>query len=386
MKKKITILIPAIIALIHLILGMWWLTAAFLLVTAIAWLFVSDHKAIIALRNTSIVVIPLLLIGAVLLAISLRVFVFGLFTIPSESMERTIVPGDLVWVNKLAYGPRLPSNAYEIPWINLIAWLTEDPDTDREKSTWPYRRLKGYTNPRPGAVVIFNEPHKKTVFIKRCAATPGDTLQITNGQVYINGEKLNDPAGVIYYSRVAYADMRLARQVIDSLGLNLHKSHKKNTFNGFLSRGDVKKLLKSPHILSAGIESERADTAWKVYPRREELDWNIDNYGPYVIPRKNLEIPLNDSTFAIYRQVMRKFEKTKIHNSDGQYIVNGLPADSFTFSRDYYFMMGDNRHDSRDSRYFGPVPESDIIGKATSILLSTSTKIPWYQRILKKLK
>ncbi len=362
-------------------MGMWWLTAAFLLATAIAWLFVSEHKVVVAFRNMSIVVIPLMLTGSVLLAISLRVLVFGLFTIPSKSMERTIIPGDMVWVNRLPYGPRLPSNIYEIPWINLIAWLTEEPDTDREKPTWPYRRLKGYTNPKPGDVVVFNEPHNKTVFIKRCVATPGDTLQIINGQVHINGKELNDPEGVIYYSKATYADAHLARQVIDSLGFNLHNKPNTNAFNGFISRHDTQKLLENSHILSAGIEPERADTAWQVYPYHNELNWSIDNFGPYIIPQKNLEIPLNDKTFAIYRQVIRKFEKAKINNSDGQYIVNDQPADTFSFSQDYYFMMGDNRHDSRDSRYFGPVPESDIIGKATSIILSTNEHFAWYERL-----
>jgi signal peptidase I len=159
-------------------------------------------------RKKSFLVYPVVLTGVFAMAIVLRLFFFGVYIILLGSMERTIVPGDVVWVNKLLYGSQAPSTPYEIPWINVLFWLAEGKDADINKERWKYRRLSGYTRPKHGDVTVFNHPYIKEVYIKRCMALPGDTIQIENGIVYVNHEIAEAPTD-LFRSRVSIIDMDL---------------------------------------------------------------------------------------------------------------------------------------------------------------------------------
>lgn len=130
----------------------------------VVWLSTSSNRYVVRFRNMTYIVYPLILIGVVLLAITLKTLFFGLYKIPSGSMEKTIVPGDIVWVNNLSYGPRLPYSPYEVSWINGLVWLIEGRDADIHKRWWEYKRLKGYSSPKRGDISVFNHPYHNTIF------------------------------------------------------------------------------------------------------------------------------------------------------------------------------------------------------------------------------
>ena len=155
----------------HAVSGIWWLAGAWLFITGVYVLTFSKHPLAFAFRNNSLLAYGFFLPGLFFFIIVCRVLVFGIFIIPSSSMERTIMPGDIIWGSKLSYGPVLPRSPYEIPWINLLTWWLEGADADPARVWWKHKRLKGYRSPQPGDIILFK--HRENVMIKRCMGTPG---------------------------------------------------------------------------------------------------------------------------------------------------------------------------------------------------------------------
>jgi signal peptidase I len=365
MKKTIKYFLIAMIVM-HVFLEIYWLSASWAMALGVFWLSTSSAKIVTKFRQFSFISYPLLIIGTVVAAIFFKTLFFGIYKIPSGSMEKTISPGDIVWVNNLVYGPRLPYTPYEISWVNVLVWLWEGKEGDVKKRWWEYNRLKGYSKPKNGQVAVFNHPQNNQVFIKRIAAIPGDTLQIIDGFLYINGQKKVSPTSAVYYSKVHFRDSRKGFKILDSLNIRMvsqNNSHENSIFNGHLTLSEIKSLENHPYVLNAGIDPLRPDTAWAVYPWSEEIKWNIDNYGPYILPFRGMPIELNPHNLSMYGPLI---------NTEAPDFVNQNDNDSniFAFKHDYYFLMGDNFHDSHDSRYFGPVREEYLIGKASFILFS----------------
>lgn len=381
MKKIATILFPLLMA-IHLFLGIWWMAIAWGIAWALVWLATSPVKPLVKFRKMTILVYPLLIIGVILAAITFKTLFFGIYVIPSGSMEKTIVPGDVVWVNNLSYGPRLPYSPYEISWINVLVWLWEGKEADVKKRWWKYNRLKGFSSPKNGQVAVFNHPHNGDILIKRIAALPGDTLQIVNGLLYINGQKKDAPSASVFYSNVLFRNPREGNKILDSLDIRMfHQNtrHESVKFNGHLTHSEIESLRKHPQVINAGIDPIRADTAWTVYPRSEELNWTIDNFGPYILPYTGMAIEKNAHNLALYSQLINKEVQDVAHSDSNDSKV-------YIFEHAYYFLMGDNFHDSHDSRYFGPVPEENLIGKASFIMFSQSKNIKTINRFLRRLE
>ena len=344
---------------------------------------------LVSLRKRSWFVIPLLFTGLFIFIIALRVLAFGVFYIPSSSMERTILPGDIVWGNKLAYGPALPESPYEIPWINLLAWLVEGSRADLERRWWEPKRLRGYTEVRTGDIVVFMHPATEDVMIKRCTGTPGDTIEMSEGNVFINNELYPETGNLLLYSRVMVRSRNEAIEALDSIGINnLHfypTAYASGDLSIYLALDEIARVKSLPQVLNFEIQKERPDTAWTVYPHYERFRWSIDNFGPLVIPQKSMKIELTYENFMVYGDVINRFECAGLRESNGGIFVGGKPALYYTFTMDYYFMMGDNRHNSHDSRYFGFVPEGRIICKATRILFSRNKNTPRFSRVMKRL-
>lgn len=380
-----------LLIIIHAVLGIWWLTAWWLIVLAIYLFLTTDFPPLVAIREMPWVAYPLLLAGVFFLAVGLRVLVYGVFTVPSSSMERTILPGDIIWGNKLSYGPVLPETPYDIPWINFFVWLIEGTDADMERKWWEPKRLRGYRKAAPGDIILFDDPTKDGVMIKRCMGTPGDTIHMVNGSVYINNQLHQATNNLMLFSRVSFNNRQEAMEgmrnlEITNMAFPLYAGHYTNYISLYLTLEEIEKVSGLSAINDITIEKERPDTAWRVYPRHDSFNWSIDDYGPMVLPAKGMKIALTPENWILYNRLINVFENADITENDGLFFTEGnLITEHYTFQKDYYFMLGDNRHDSRDSRYFGPVPGDNIICKATMILFSRNRNEPKHKRILKKL-
>ncbi len=322
------------------------------------------------------------IIFAAVAATIIRGLLFSAYAIPSGSMEGTELTGDYLFVSKCSYGPRMPITLLSIPFT--------EPTMFGVKTYWdaiqlPYLRLPGFTGIKKYDVVVFNKPadadfdipvDQRTTLIKRCQATPGDILTIVNSQVYINGKaSWNAPKAQTSYV-VVTDGTDINPQAIEDLHMEIGKSLGTNTNEVVMPAASVATLrsfsnVKSvtPYIQPAGA----LDTA--MFPHDPRFKWNIDNFGPIQMPKKGWTVKLNDSTLALYRRAIEVYEHNKVEGSGNNILVNGKKADSYTFKMNYYWMMGDNRHDSLDCRFWGYVPEDHIIGKAVINFFSTdSTK------------
>jgi signal peptidase I len=335
MKRKIWYI--GFVTLFILLLGLkiYWLAIGMMLIGAVSLIFSSGHQLVLNLRKNNLISGVLAVVGIFIFAISIRVFVIEVFSIPSGSMEKTLFPGDKIMVNKMSYGPALPGSPYKIPWLNLFWLLSANEKTNTDSIYWDYHRLNGFSKIKRTDVIVFDHPFNKgpdNTFVKRCMALPGDTLRIEAGTVKVNNKIINIP------------------------GVGQEKT------------------------------SIPKDSANWVYPRIRSFSWTIDDYGPLVVPAKGMTIELNPVTYELYRRTINRIEKAGINKKGNLYFRNGQQITEYTFTKDYYFMMGDNRHNSNDSRYWGFVPEENMIGKAILILFSNGEIGMRWNRTLKRLK
>lgn len=392
MIRKIQLSVFVIVMIFITAIGLYWLALGALLVFLICFLFRSNLLLFVWLRKHSFVLSQVSIVGIFILAISIRVFMVEIFSIPSGSMENTLLVGDKVLVGKLSYGPAMPKSPYEIPWINLFWYLSADKKTNLDSAYWDYNRLSGFSSVKHGDVVVFIHPlwgKRDNYFIKRCVGIPGDTLHIIDGVIFANREAIaaSDLAKQPYQMKVV--NRTEFRKTVDSLefetwGNNSGDANKNIRLN--LTRLQRKQLLMQECVDSVSIRLVENDSMQWVYPKDRKLAWTIDNYGPLMIPRKGTEINLTPISFLVYRQTINRLENVRIKEKSGVYYLNGLPATTYTFRQNYYFMMGDNRHNSNDSRYWGFVPEENIVGKASFILFSNDWNGIRWNRILKQIK
>jgi signal peptidase I len=376
-KRNLKILIFILITIIAAALSLYWLSLLIILFGILFLFFTSENKVSIFIKKKKVVRYPLVFISIFLAVVFLRLFFFGIYSIPSQSMENTLTTGDVILVNKLSYGPLLPRSGYEIPWLNLLWYLNKNTRKDFGKNVWPYYRLSGYTKLKRNDVVVFKAPWDKLSFvIKRVVGMPGDSLQIINNKVYCNDNFIEPLIGLKTGFKVYYKSYT---KTIDFLKgedvLNNHFQLKNDSINYLsanLSIKQVEKLKEEEFIDSIVPKVREYDSIKQVYPRYKELRWSADNYGPVYIPKKGSTISMNDTNFALYQEIIVKFEEVKIEKRESGFYCNNKEIKEFKFSQDYFFMMGDNRHASIDSRYWGFISESNIIGKATLVLYSAN--------------
>jgi signal peptidase I len=348
---------------------------------------------------------------AVVAATLIRWLIMEAYTIPTPSMENSLLVGDFLFVSKFHYGTRTPKTPLQIPLTHQKIWFTNIPSYSTAIQL-PQFRLPGITTVKREDVVVFNVPPKdlndnidypvdlKTNYIKRCVGIPGDVLTIKEGQVFANGQPLSIPPKMQWsYTVVAkdeISERNLKKLEIDGDDYSYAGRQAGNNYavyKMFLTPDKATELKSNPFILSVDPEIAGRDQAdMRIFPMSKFAKWNGDNYGPLTIPRKGMTMEVNDSTLSIYGESIRLYdhnEDVKIEN--GKLIVNGVELKQYTFNQNFYFMMGDNRHNSWDSRYWGFVPEDHIVGKGFFIWLSIDkyanllNKIRW-SRFLKLIK
>ncbi len=347
---------------------------------------------------------------AIVAATLIRTFFFEAYTIPTGSMEGTMLINDYLFVSKLAYGPRIPMTPVAVPLVHNTMPLSGG-KSYTEAVQWKYRRIPGFGHVERNDVVVFNYPcgdtvmaeqpeadyyqacrtygrdnvinrvqiitrpiDKKENYIKRCVAIPGDVLEIKNARVYINGQPnvLYPHAKLTYMVKTSNGMPPATEENLEMMQMLDRNTYLLNLEN--VQAGIVKKapnvVSAEPHVTYQAGVSATEPSEWVFPLDTANYKWNRDNFGPVTIPKAGVTVQLNAQNIAIYRRVIRNYEGNTLDEQNERIIINGKDATTYTFKMDYYWMMGDNRHNSLDSRYWGFVPIDHVVGKAWFVWMS----------------
>ncbi len=322
------------------------------------------------------------LLFAVIAATLIRTFLVEAYTIPTSSMEKSLLIGDFLFVSKISYGARIPMTPIAFPFAHHTMPITGT-KAYSEIVHWNYHRLPGLGHVQRNDVVVFNYPleykepfsrpvDKRENYIKRCVGIPGDSLEVINSLLYVNNKlAYQAPNGQMEYI-VTTNGTDINPEIINDMGVTEGGLMGTAIYQFLMTQENAKKVqaLSNVKTVTANIRA-KGTVAEVLFPYDAiHFPWNIDNYGKIYIPKKGATVKLDSISIALYRTIIEVYEGNKLEEKNGQFIINGTPANSYTFKMDYYWMMGDNRHNSADSRFWGFVPEDHIVGKAWMIWLS----------------
>jgi signal peptidase I len=358
------------------------------------------------------------IIFAVIAATVIRVFFIEAYTIPSGSMERSLLIGDFLFVSKVNYGARVPMTPVAFPFAHHTMPITGT-KAYYDGVQWKYRRLPGLQDIKRNDVVVFNFPEGDTValeaqddnyylmvkrmgwqqtnanytivsrpvdkrenFIKRCIAIAGDTISMDAGLVTVNGKQvpLKDTGWFSYGVEFKTADVNM--KLFTDMGFNIAASNNPALFQFDGTPAMIAELKKSDYIKSiTPLISPKGYDDQSVFPRDPNRKWNIDNFGEIIVPKKGWTVKLDSATMPLYERSIRIYEGNKLEKVGNNWLINGKIANTYTFKMNYYWMMGDNRHNSADSRIWGFVPEDHIVGKALFVWMSFDSEGSWFNKI-----
>lgn len=368
---------------------------------------------------------------AVIVATTFRVLTFEAFTIPTESMEKSLLVGDYLFVSKLSYGPRMPMTPVTFPFTHHTLPLTEHTPSFTTWFSLPYFRLPGFGKPERGDAVVFNFPEGDTVvanyqnmsyyqllrilgrktlvekgywmgrdasgrptrsetggilvrpvdkqenYIKRCVGVAGDSIEVRDGVVYVNGEaEPLAPTGQYAYDfklNSAFNSVRLKEDF--DISLADQKENTPTSANMPLLATTAEELRKRRNVVSMERQNKprgfyTAQDHWPIFPNDPRYDWTEDNFGPIWVPKAGATVKLTLEDLPLYRRAIEVYEHNTLDVQGNDILINGVKADSYTFQQDYYWMMGDNRHRSQDARFWGFVPFDHVVGKAVLVWLT----------------
>lgn len=358
-------------------------------------------------------------IFALVAATFIRMFFIEAYTIPTGSMEKTLLVGDYLFVSKVAYGPKIPETPVSFPLVHNVMPVTGG-ESYSEIIKNDYRRLKGFSSVKRDDIVVFGFPHGDTVlkalpqddyyqlvrmnnnnreytqkmygpvivrpndkkdnYVKRCVAIAGDTLSVVNGNVFVNGVPQKEYEGLQSTYTVYTNGSAINPKILKEIGLVPQEVYFDPSLPGYpdmtLTKGELAKV-KDLAIVAEIRENidvyppDYPDSPLLLFPFTNNFEWTRDNYGPIWIPAKGATVNLTLENLPLYQRIISTYEKNRLEVKDGEIYINGEKSDTYTFKQDYYFMMGDNRHHSLDSRYWGFVPEDHIVGKPAMLWFST---------------
>ena len=365
---------------------------------------------------------------AVVVVTFINIFFFQAFKIPSSSMESSLLTGDYLFVGKTAYGPKLPQTPLSVPFVHNTMPGKSGKESYSTALQYGYKRLKGFGSVERDDYVVFSFPHGDTVlskapaedyythvrmtsreyaiksygplkvrpvdkkdhYVKRCVAVAGDTLSVIDGWVYVNGVAQERYSGIQNTYRVVTDGSAINPVILREMGFNMGEIWFSQTLPGYPALPLTDERLEKIKALANVVEVEQnVDIYPPDYPDSElmlfpfvETGWTRDNYGPIWIPAKGESVVLTEDNLPFYQRIIEVYEGNKLEiTEDGRFLINGEPTDTYTFQMDYYFMMGDNRHNSLDSRYWGFVPEDHIVGKPRVIWMSTDPNLKFPRNI-----
>ncbi len=364
------------------------------------------------------------IIFAVVAATIIRTFFIEAYTIPTSSMEGSLLRGDFLFVSKVSYGPRVPMTPLSFPFVHHTLPMTSTTKSYLEWIKLPYYRYPGLGDIERYDAVVFNYPDGDTLstvyqsnesyyslvrnfgkqnvmnnkrqfgdiiarpvdkrenYIKRCVGLPGDSLQVIDQQVYINGRALENPKYAQFSYQVVTDGSRLSNRLLDKLGIyEVVPSGNPKVSYVYMNEDAAEKLKETPIVRTVTKimhPDGNPDDLKRIFPYNPEYAWSVDNFGPLYIPKAGVTVDIDTDNIDLYRRVIHAYEGHELEVKGNKIFIDGEERDTYTFEMNYYFMMGDNRHNSADSRFWGFVPENHIVGKAVFVWLSLDPDKGWF--------
>ena len=352
------------------------------------------------------------IVTALIAVIIIRTLFIEAYNIPTPSMEKTLLVGDYLFVSKLSYGPKIPNTPIGFPFTHNTMPFSKDRKSYSEKVQWPYNRLLGLGKVHHNDVVVFNFPEGDTIvkelpdqnyyslirnygrktilsqyevisrpvdkrenFVKRCVGLPGDTIELRQSSIFVNGWELSQQPLVQFHYYVRTNGEKLDSIFIAELELSDADRLYDPSRESYVFPLTTNQAMKIRELLNIQVVTRLENTTkqlsyFSFFPYSPDYPWTEDNFGPLVIPEKGQTVRLSVKNLPLYRRIIEAYEKNHLEVRDSIIYINHEPRNSYTFGMDYFFMLGDNRHNSADSRIWGFVPEDHVVGKAVLVWLS----------------